>query len=80
MKAMENGVFVIKDMVNQQGADKVLNALLEVWGIERAEVNLNKSNVVFSYDERMASYHDFEQAIIDTGYEILQTERSSTDD
>lgn len=77
---MENGVFVIKDMVNQQDADKVLNALLEVWGIGRAEVNLTNSNAVFSYDERMASYHDFEQAIIDTGYEILQTERSSTDD
>jgi copper chaperone CopZ len=77
VKAMENGVFVIKDMVNQQDADKVLNALLEVWGIGRAEVNLNKSNAVFSYDERMASYHDFEQAVIDTGYEILQTGRSS---
>ncbi|THE09594.1 copper chaperone [Bacillus timonensis] len=77
---MENRVFVIKDMVNQQDADKILNALLEVWGIGRAEVNLNNSNAVFSYDERMASYHDFEQAIIDKGYEILQTEWSSTED
>ncbi|MBT2757764.1 heavy-metal-associated domain-containing protein [Mesobacillus foraminis] len=77
---MKSGVLRIKDIVDQQDADKVLNALLDVWGIERAEVNLNNSNAVFSYDERMASYHDFEQAIIDTGYEILQTGRASTDD
>jgi copper chaperone len=69
---VENGLFVVKDMVNQQDADKVLNALLDVWGIGRAEVNLSKSQAVFTYDERMGSYHDFEQAVIDTGYEILQ--------
>jgi copper chaperone CopZ len=71
---VENGVFVVKNMVNQQDADKVLNALLEVWGIGRAKVNLSKSHAVFTYDERMASYHDFEQAVIDTGYEILRLE------
>lgn len=76
---MKNSVFIIKDMVNQQDADKVLNALLDVWGIGSAEVNLKDRNAVISYDERMASYQDFEQAIIDTGYEISQAGGISSD-
>ncbi|OMP65744.1 hypothetical protein BTO28_15885 [Domibacillus epiphyticus] len=67
---MESGVIVVKGMNNQQDADKVLDALLGVWGIGRAEINLKKSEALITYDERMASSHDFEQAVLDSGFGI----------
>ena len=67
---MATGVVTVRNMVNQQDADKVLQALEHVWGLSRAEVIFSKSQAVFTYDERMASPQDFEQAIIDTGFEI----------
>ncbi|PLR95212.1 heavy-metal-associated domain-containing protein [Bacillus sp. T33-2] len=67
---MENGVVNVKDMANQHDADKVLHALLDVWGVLRAEINLSKGEALFTYDKRMASIVDIEQAIIDTGYDI----------
>jgi copper chaperone CopZ len=70
MNSMETSVVTVKNMVNQQDADKVLQALEHVWGLTRAEVKLSKSQAAFTYDERMASPQDFEQAIIETGFEI----------
>jgi copper chaperone CopZ len=67
---METGSFVIKNMASQEDANKVLKAIENVWGYTRGDVNLSTSKAVFTYDERMASVHDFEQAIKDTGFEI----------
>lgn len=67
---MEEAVVTIKNMQNQADADKVLNALLDVWGIGRAEVHLGRNEAVFTYDNRMASLQDFERALLDTGYEV----------
>ena len=39
-------------------------------GVSKAEINLSKSQAVFTYDERMASQQDFEQAIKDLGFDI----------
>jgi copper chaperone CopZ len=74
---VESGVVVVKDMISQQDADKVLNAILAVWGISRAEINLEKKKALFTYDERMASSHDFAQAVVDSGYHISTDEISS---
>ncbi|MDQ0202050.1 copper chaperone [Neobacillus ginsengisoli] len=70
MITLETGVVTVKNMVNQQDADKVLQAIEHVWGLNRAEVIFSKSQAIFTYDERMASSQDFEQAIIETGFEI----------
>jgi copper chaperone len=70
MISLETSVVTVKNMVNQQDADKVLQALEHVWGLSRAEVKLSINQAVFTYDERMASPQDFEQAIIETGFEI----------
>ncbi|PLS18245.1 copper chaperone [Bacillus sp. M6-12] len=76
---METGVFVVKDMVSQKDADTIMNALLEVWGVSRAEVNLSKNQAMFTYDKRMASAIDFEQAILDSGYQIAHDQHTPAD-
>ena len=67
---METSIVTVQNMANQQDADKVLQAIEEVWGVSKAEINLSKSQAVFTYDERMASQQDFEQAIKDLGFDI----------
>lgn len=51
-----------------QDADKVKNALEDVWGVRVVEVNENTGNAKISFDEYAASIHDFEQAITEAGY------------
>jgi len=67
---VETSIVTVQNMANQQDADKVLQAIEEVWGVSKAEINLSKSQAVFTYDERMASQQDFEQAIKDLGFDI----------
>ncbi|RFU67698.1 copper chaperone [Peribacillus saganii] len=76
---METGMFVVKDMVSQEDANTIMNALLEVWGVSRAEVNLSKGEAMFTYDKRMASAIDFEQAILDSGYQIAHDQHNPGD-
>jgi copper chaperone CopZ len=38
--------------------------------VGHVEVNLSKKEAIFSYDERMASPQDFEQAVKDIGFEL----------
>ncbi|MDR4947972.1 heavy-metal-associated domain-containing protein [Neobacillus cucumis] len=71
---METRVLSIKNMANQQDADKVLKAIEHVWGYTQAEIDLSKGQAKYSYDEKMASSQDFEQAILDLGYEIRTQE------
>jgi copper chaperone len=70
VQKMENGMIKVEGLHSQQDADKILNALNDVWGVLQAEVNLNNREAVFSYDEKAASHQDFEAAIIDSGYTI----------
>lgn len=67
---MQTGVIKVEGLVTQQDADKVLHALHEVWGIRRAEMNLTNHEATFTYDEKAASYQDFQQAVLDTGFRI----------
>ncbi|MGG3563858.1 heavy-metal-associated domain-containing protein [Neobacillus rhizosphaerae] len=73
---METRVVTVKNMANQQDANKILKAIEHVWGITKAEVNLSKSQASFSFDEKMASVQDFEQAMIESGFEITNQEES----
>jgi copper chaperone len=67
---MQTGSVKISGNLTSQDAEKVLHALNEVWGVRKAEVNLLEKEAVFSYDEKAASKQDFEQAIMDSGFEI----------
>ncbi|WP_251550852.1 heavy-metal-associated domain-containing protein [Neobacillus muris] len=69
---MQKGSLKVEGMNSQTDANKVLHALNEVWGVREAEVNLSRSEAVFSFNEQAASYQDFEQAIIDLGYQIVR--------
>jgi copper chaperone len=60
----------IKKMDNEDAADRVSQVLHDVWGIRKVEVNRDKGEATISYDENAASFHDFEQALADVGFEI----------
>lgn len=76
MTFMKRGVdmvtetIVIQGMDDQEDADKVSHALHEVWGINKAEVSLARKEAVFTYDESAASFRDFQQAVLDLGFEV----------
>ncbi len=61
---------VIQGMNDQSDADKVSQALHEIWGINKVNVSLNRGEVTFSYDELSASLNDFEEAVLELGFEI----------
>jgi copper chaperone CopZ len=67
-----NDVIEIKNMMNEADAKKVIDAMEHVWGVQRVEVRLSQNQAVYSYDERMASHHDFKQAVIEAGYEVTE--------
>jgi len=67
---MEKGTIKIDGISTQQDVDKILNALHDVWGVRKAVVNMNRNEAEVSFDEKAASFQDFEQAIIDTGYRV----------
>ncbi|HYK71961.1 MAG TPA: heavy-metal-associated domain-containing protein [Pseudoneobacillus sp.] len=70
---MKTGTIKLEGIQNQQDADKVLHALNEVWGVRQAEVSHVTGEAIFSYDEQAASEQDFEQAILDSGYEVVKS-------
>jgi copper chaperone len=76
LNRLETRIVTVKNMANQQDANKILEAIEHVWGITKAEVNLSKSQASFSFDEKMASVHDFEQAMLESGFEITNQEES----
>jgi copper chaperone CopZ len=67
---VETAKIKIKDPLSLKDADKILQALHGVWGVQRAEVNLENREARFSYDNLAASYHDFQHALLDSGYQI----------
>ncbi len=53
---------------------KVSKALHDVWGIRNAKINVQTKEAIISYDEKAGSLQDFQQAIIDIGYEANKLE------
>ncbi len=68
---MKEQVFHIRNLENQDDAQRITQAVLDVWGIAQAEANAAQKTVSFRFDERMASAQDFEQAIKESGFEIV---------
>jgi copper chaperone len=61
---------IIKGMHDRIAAEKVTRALQEVWGIDQVQVHADKGEATFNYDELAASFHDFQQAVLEMGFEI----------
>ena len=68
---MKNEKYQIRNLNNQEDADKLTQAVLDVWGISKAEANISQKTLLYSYDERMASAQDFIQAIKESGFDIV---------
>jgi copper chaperone len=64
----------IPQMRNEQDADKVSRALREVWGIKSAEVSWERQEATVLFDELAASFHDFQEALLESGFEIRTSE------
>lgn len=67
---MKTGTIRVQGMADENDKQKVSRALLEVWGVRGVSVNLEKREANISYDELAANYTDFQQAILDSGFEI----------
>jgi copper chaperone len=73
---MKTYTFSVNGMNDQADTEKVNQALHDVWGIRKAEVNLNTGEATFSFDEKAASLVDFKKAILDSGFEFEPSDAS----
>lgn len=69
---METSYIHVNDMFSQEDANRVLEAIEHVWGLSSAEVQLSNRKAIVTFDERMASTTDFEQAVKESGYEVTK--------
>jgi copper chaperone CopZ len=64
----------LKDMNNSEDAKRVSEILHDVWGIRQVEVQLDQAVATISYDKDAASIQDFQQALVDGGFEVRNEE------
>ncbi|GGE09104.1 hypothetical protein GCM10011571_08060 [Marinithermofilum abyssi] len=67
---MKKETIMIKGMKDQKDLDRVLASLRDVWGVRQVDINLSKGEAVVSFNKNAASLHDFEQAVIDSGFQV----------
>jgi copper chaperone len=67
---MKKETIHIKGMKDQKDVEQVLASLQDVWGVRLVEINLPHGEAVVSFDEKAASLHDFEQAVISEGFQL----------
>ncbi|QHS22379.1 heavy-metal-associated domain-containing protein [Virgibacillus sp. MSP4-1] len=53
---------------------KISEALHDVWGVRNVKMNTQTNEAIISYDEDAGSLQDFQQAVIDMGYEANTNE------
>jgi copper chaperone len=58
--------------------NKIRTALGDVWGIQSVQVEPNRGEVTYSFDERAGSLEDFRAAIVNAGYPIQGGNQSGT--
>ncbi|WP_338447701.1 cation transporter [Niallia oryzisoli] len=68
---MKKRTLQISNFECQEDAEKITQAVLDVWGIADAKANATQKTISFTFDERMASEQDFEQAITESGFQIV---------
>ncbi|NRF95219.1 heavy-metal-associated domain-containing protein [Paenibacillus frigoriresistens] len=67
---MVTSTLVIQGMTNQDDSNKVSRALQQIWGINKVEVYLDRKEAIFSYDEKAATFDDFQQAVLELGFAV----------
>lgn len=67
---MKEQIFHISNLGSKEDEEKVTKAMLDVWGISKAEASAHHKTLSIKYDERMASAEDFVQACREAGYEL----------
>jgi copper chaperone CopZ len=58
--------------LSETNADEVNRILHDIWGVRDVEVNVDTREAVVSFNEKSASLRDFEQALLDSGYQLEQ--------
>ncbi|WP_408007625.1 heavy-metal-associated domain-containing protein [Pseudalkalibacillus sp. A8] len=67
---MKTKSIAFKQMNTKTDADTISKVLHDVWGVRQVEVNLDTQEATVSYNENAASFEDFQQAVVDAGFEI----------
>jgi copper chaperone CopZ len=68
---VETKTIRVPGLNDESSAQQVRHALNEVWGIRAIqEVSLARQEVTFQYDEHASSMRDFEQALLESGFEV----------
>jgi copper chaperone len=64
----------IQGMQEPNDMQLVKEALYDVWGVDQVEISFQRAEARLSYDEKAASDIDFEQAIVDQGFQVGEGE------
>lgn len=62
---------VVKNLDSEADKKRVDEVLHDVWGVRQVAIDLKTKEVLVSYNENAASFIDFQQAIIDSGFDII---------
>jgi copper chaperone CopZ len=68
---MKEKTFQVSNLNTSEDAEKITQAMLDVWGISQAEASSLHKTVSIRFDERMASSEDFEQAVREAGFNLV---------
>lgn len=63
---------LIERIHNHEEADKISRILHDVWGVRKVEVNRETNEAVIVFNDASASLLDFEQALIDGGFQVIK--------
>lgn len=67
---MQERTFRVINLNTTDDAEKLTQAMLDVWGIFQAEASTHHKTVSIMFDERMSSQQDFEQAVREAGFNL----------
>lgn len=67
---MQERTFSVRNLNTTDDAERLTQAMLDVWGISQAEASTHHKTVSIMFDERMSSQQDFEQAVREAGFDL----------
>ncbi|WP_240376698.1 heavy-metal-associated domain-containing protein [Bacillus piscicola] len=61
-------------IVDMSAADekRIHEALYDVWGVRNVTLHPEKGTAIISFNDKAASFTDFEQAVRDSGFEVAE--------
>jgi len=66
---MVENTWVLPDLKTKEDEAKILQALHGVWGVRDVTVQVDTGEVFVSFEEAESSSQDFEQILIELGYD-----------